>query len=74
MIIITDILNELIIAFRLFFILLDIIIATLTTLLTWRLPITASLPSSPQRQCIVISLNNPVEHIAPLLHVRYVSA
>lgn len=66
MIIITDILNELIIALRLFFILFDIFIAKLATFFTWRLPMVVSLPSSPQRQVIIISPNIPVEH---MLHI-----
>jgi len=74
MIIITDILNELIIALRLFFVLFDNIIAVLATFFTWRLSMATSLPSSPQRQVIIISPNIPVEHIAPLLHIWEVSA
>jgi len=74
MIIITDTLNELIIALRLFFVLFDNIIAKLATFLTWRLPMAASLPSNSQRQVIIISPNIPVEHIASLLHILEVSA
>jgi hypothetical protein len=66
--------NELFIALPLFFIPFDIMIATLATFLTCRLPTAASLSSSPQLQIITIYPNIPIEHITPLLHILEVSA